>query len=267
LDTAFASLGDEPLDVFVWQQGESNQSLWFLYEAELRELIRRIRAWSNNPKLKIIINQLGPRREKAGLLSKVAMGKTKHNRSTAVFMSYWDIAFLREIQRRVALSDPNIEIVSTIDLTVKDGIHFDGTSQKEIGRRVGLVVQGSGGGPLPVAVSRDADDPKTLLLSCERVSGSVQVVDGWQQNVALSPRRGRQLPAFAEWPISISMPIQPCCFRPRISDFPSRPRYAMRTPWRSPSPRMCALAICFTGASTSEPTRPVTPVCNRASPA
>ena len=206
LQRAFEQLGDNSLDVFVWQQGESNQSLWFLYEAELLELIKRIRAQANNPNLQIIINQLGPRRQKAGLMTSTKLGKTKHNKTTPVFDSYWNMAFMREVQRRVAVADPNIDIVATIDLTVKDGIHFDGSSQKIIGQRVALVASKQPGGPIPVGVQRDPNDSKTLLVRFERVAGELRLVDGWQQNAALSKSPPTALPAdLSQWPVTADM--------------------------------------------------------------
>ena len=198
-DKAFAQLGDQPLYAFVWQQGESNQSRWFSYEAEFTELLQSIRQRANNPEVKIIINQLGPRRQKTGTLANVKMNKHKKLKAN-VFKSYWDMALMREVQRRIALSDPHIEIVATVDLQVKDGIHFNGDSQKEIGRRVGLVASGHGGGPVPTTVKRDAADPNTVLFHFDRVSGNITMVDGWQTNIALSPKPATPIPEqLGDW--------------------------------------------------------------------
>lgn len=48
---------------------------------------------------------------------------------------------------------------------------------------------------------RDPENPKILLLRCSRVSGSLELVEGWKTNAALSAAPAVGLPAdLSDWP-------------------------------------------------------------------
>lgn len=203
LDAAFERIGDGQLVAFVWQQGETNQSSWHTYGAELSALVARVRERSGNPALPVFLNQLGPRYEKVGLRTKVG---TKRQRRTGEigFVTYWNMAFMRELQRQVALADPHVHLIMTADLTLRDlGVHFDGDSHRTIGQRVAAAAAGTGAGAIPLRVQRDPEDARTVLMTCTRLTGHLQLVDGWQQNLAISPAPTAPLPAtLADWTLA-----------------------------------------------------------------
>ena len=201
LDAAFANVGEGKLDAFVWQQGESNQGGWYYYGQEVKDLIDRVRKRSGNMELPVYLNQLGPRYRKKGNSTLQSMNASNKAGRTH-FVSFWDMGLMREVQRRVALADPNVHLVMVADLTIHDGwVHLDGDSHREIGRRIGELHTKGAGGAIPYRVMRDPANPKVLLLKCVRVSESLKIVDGWKENAALSSAPSKPIPsAFEEWP-------------------------------------------------------------------
>ena len=57
-------------------------------------------------------------------MEKFGLGKSKHNKKTHNYISYWNMAFMRELQRRFAMSDPHVHIINTADLTLRDKASF-----------------------------------------------------------------------------------------------------------------------------------------------
>ena len=42
-----------------------------------------------------------------------------------------------------------------------------------------------------------------MILECERVTGSLTVIDGWKENIAISPKPAKKLPtSLGEWPVA-----------------------------------------------------------------
>lgn len=105
------------LRAILWHQGESdaNPQAAPLYESRLRALIGRFRSEFANPRLPILLGQLGHWPERP-----------------------WDEAWRRvdQAHRDIASSVPEVRFVSSEGLAHKgDVLHFDAPSARELGRR------------------------------------------------------------------------------------------------------------------------------------
>ena len=187
--TAYAGLrpGEVP-GAFAYYQGESDQRLFRGYERQLRDLIARVRGTSGRPDLPVLLAQLGPRyftTQKAGA------------------GAWWNMGFIREIQRRVALDLPHVHLIAAIDCSLRDtNVHLDRAAHREVGRRMGLALSGQPAGAIPERAWRDPGDPRAVLLRCVRVSGSLRLDEGWRDGMRLVA--AAELPAdFAAWPADL----------------------------------------------------------------
>ena len=179
---------------FVWYQGEAdagNLDLATRYQANLTDLVARVREASGNPKLPVVIVQLASMRSSSSAQA-------------------WGVAIVREAQRRAAEADENIAVVPALDLPIGDAVvHVAGSAQGELGRRQGLAMldlvyeQAVQRGPrfrrayFPPGESMDGH--AHVILEFTGVTDDLQLAEGWQQG--LSVVRGLDLPEdLADWP-------------------------------------------------------------------
>ena len=123
----------------LWYQGESdaNPADAPLYESRMEELVRSFRADLGQPNLPFYFVQLG------GFVTPADPG----------LVTSWSA--VRESQRKLAASLPNVGMVSAVDCGLDDGIHIDTDGLKTLGRRLAAVALGT---PAPAlkSVSYDA---------------------------------------------------------------------------------------------------------------
>lgn len=104
--------------VFLWYQGENNTVDGTTREGYIRELkehIARVRGRANNPKMLVLVVQLGPdiRRTNSGYMT------------------------IREAQRQFVLADEHAILVPALGRTLKDSVHLDNTGYRELGTEIG----------------------------------------------------------------------------------------------------------------------------------
>ena len=102
----------------LWHQGESNSKPDRIpnYEEQLQMLIDTFRGITGNPKLPVLIGELG---------SYFELIEAQQNSDA-----------INAIIHQVGLSDPNVRVITTADLHPKeDKVHFNSAGQREMGRR------------------------------------------------------------------------------------------------------------------------------------
>jgi hypothetical protein len=112
----------------LWYQGESDtaDTERGLYLERFRELVADFRQAFHRPDLPVITCQLN---RYVG----EAFSRPVHR--------YWEL--MREIQRQAAHTIPGVSVISTLDLTLSDGIHNDSRSNLVIGDRMAAAALGT----------------------------------------------------------------------------------------------------------------------------
>ena len=139
----------------LWYQGESDANLQDapLYEARMTALIESFRADFGQPDLPFYFVQLG------GFVTAPDPG----------LVQSWNS--VRESQRLLSSTLPNVGMVSAVDCGLDDGIHIDTAGLKSLGRRLAAIALGQ---PAPALKSIAHDDAAhTLRISFANVQGSL----------------------------------------------------------------------------------------------
>jgi hypothetical protein len=103
-------------DVFLWYQGESDGLRGVreeVYLEKLTDLVKRVRARAGNPKMTVVIVQIG------------ALGRRK------------PIPPIREAQRKFADNDSNAILVTALGRPLRDPYHLKKASYIELGEEIG----------------------------------------------------------------------------------------------------------------------------------
>ncbi|MCW8133359.1 MAG: hypothetical protein KIS92_23655, partial [Planctomycetota bacterium] len=113
---AAANGGGKGAGVFLWYQGETDGSKSMSadeYRKNLKTLVERVRALAKNPKLQVVIVQIG--------LWKNASG---------------DFMPIREGERKFVAEDGNALLVTALGRTSGDYVHLDTPGYKELGEEI-----------------------------------------------------------------------------------------------------------------------------------
>ena len=159
----------------LWYQGESdaNPADAPLYESRMTELIRSFRADFGRPDLPFYFVQLG------GFVTPADPG----------LVASWSA--VRESQRRLADSVPNVGMVSAVDCGLDDGIHIDTPGLKMLGRRLAAVALGT---PAP-ALKLVSYDPAAhqIRVSFDNIQGRLTAL-GRPAGFSLRDASGSEIP-------------------------------------------------------------------------
>ena len=159
----------------LWYQGESdaNPADAALYQARMTALVQSFRADLNSPDLPFLFVQLGP-------------FITDPDPS---LVAGWNQ--VREFQRLLLGTLPNVGMVSAIDCGLDDGIHIDTAGLKTLGHRLAAVASGR---PTP-ALRSAAFEPEhgRLRVSFDHVQGALQS-EGRPNGFTLRDSSGTELP-------------------------------------------------------------------------
>lgn len=159
----------------LWYQGESdaNPADAARYLARMTALVQSFRADLNSPDLPFLFVQLGP-------------FITDPDPS---LVAGWNQ--VREFQRLLLGTLPNVGMVSAIDCGLDDGIHIDTAGLKTLGRRLAAVASGR---PTP-ALRSAAFEPEhgRLRVSFDHVQGALQS-EGRPNGFTLRDSSGTELP-------------------------------------------------------------------------
>lgn len=159
----------------LWYQGESdaNPADAALYQARMTALVQSFRADLNSPDLPFLFVQLGP------FITDPDPG----------LVAGWNQ--VREFQRLLLGTLPNVGMVSAIDCGLDDGIHIDTAGLKILGRRLAAVASGR---PTP-ALRSAAFEPEhgRLRVSFDHVQGALQS-EGRPNGFTLRDSSGTELP-------------------------------------------------------------------------
>ena len=161
----------------LWYQGESdaNPADAPLYESRMAELVQSFRSDFGRPDLPFLFVQLG------GFVTPADPG----------LVSSWNA--VRESQRKLASSLPNVGMVSAVDCGLDDGIHIDTPGLKTLGRRLAAVALGT---PAPTLKSV-AYDPglHQIRVSFGNVQGALTTV-GRPAGFSLRDAGGTEVPVI-----------------------------------------------------------------------
>lgn len=159
----------------LWYQGESdaNPADAALYQARMTALVQSFRADLNSPDLPFLFVQLGP----------------FITDPDPTLVAGWNQ--VREFQRLLLGTLPNVGMVSAIDCGLDDGIHIDTAGLKTLGRRLAAVASGR---PTP-ALRSAAFEPEhgRLRVSFDHVQGALQS-EGRPNGFTLRDSSGTELP-------------------------------------------------------------------------
>ena len=159
----------------LWYQGESdaNPADAALYQARMTDLVQSFRADLNSPDLPFYFVQLGP------FITDPDPG----------LVAGWNQ--VREFQRLLLGTLPNVGMVSAIDCGLDDGIHIDTAGLKTLGRRLAAIASGR---PTP-ALRSIAFEPEQgrLRVSFDHVQGALQSEDR-PNGFSLRDSSGTELP-------------------------------------------------------------------------
>lgn len=159
----------------LWYQGESdaNPADAALYQARMTALVQSFRADLNSPDLPFLFVQLGP-------------FITDPDPS---LVAGWNQ--VREFQRLLLGTLPNVGMVSAIDCGLDDGIHIDTAGLKTLGRRLAAVASGR---PTPALRSATFEpEHGRLRVSFDHVQGALQS-EGRPNGFTLRDSSGTELP-------------------------------------------------------------------------
>ena len=170
----FRAIGGKVAGI-LWYQGESdaNSSDAAQYQQRMTALIQAFRDDFGQPDLPFYLVQLG------GWVNDPALD----------LITGWNR--VRETQRTLPETLPNVATVSAIDLGLDDGIHIDTVGLKTLGKRLAAVALGQ---PAPALKSAAWEaDNGWLRVSFENVSGGLQA-PGRPIGFSLRAADGRELP-------------------------------------------------------------------------
>lgn len=159
----------------LWYQGESdaNPADAALYQARMTALVQSFRADLNSPDLPFLFVQLGP------FITDPDPG----------LVAGWNQ--VREFQRLLLGTLPNVGMVSAIDCGLDDGIHIDTAGLKTLGRRLAAVASGR---PTPALRSATFEpEHGRLRVSFDHVQGALQS-EGRPNGFTLRDSSGTELP-------------------------------------------------------------------------
>lgn len=108
--------GGKDAGVFLWYQGENDGSTGMSeeeYRKNLKNLVERVRTLAKNPKLRVLIVQIGLWKNSKG-----------------------DFMPIREAERRFVIEDGNALLVTALGRTFGDGVHLDKPGYKELGEEI-----------------------------------------------------------------------------------------------------------------------------------
>lgn len=152
-----APLGEYRVKGFAWYQGESNVPRARLYAAQLGALIFDWRARMGGQTFLIVqLAAYGPY-------------------ASVPFPSGW--AALREAQRQVALRDPAVRLIPTMDIGDPHDIHP--ANKREIGRRLALATMSAGPNP-DIVLARSGDLLTVWLPTSYRLAGGSRTPIGFE---------------------------------------------------------------------------------------
>ncbi len=159
----------------LWYQGESdaNPADAPLYEQRMEELVQSFRADLGQPDLSFYFVQLG------GFVTPADPG----------LITSWSA--VRESQRKLSSSLPNVGMVSAVDCGLDDGIHIDTAGLKTLGRRLAAVALGT---PAPAlhSVSYEAAAHQ-IRVSFADVQGELTAL-GRPTGFSLRDKGGSEVP-------------------------------------------------------------------------
>ncbi len=159
----------------LWYQGESDATPADapLYEQRMAELVQSFRDDFGQPNLPFLFVQLG------GFVTAAEPG----------LVTSWNA--VRESQRKLAASLPNVGMVSAVDCGLDDGIHIDTPGLKTLGRRLAAVALGT---PVPSlkSVSHDAANHQ-IRVSFDGVQGALTAA-GRPAGFSLRDAEGSEIP-------------------------------------------------------------------------
>ena len=159
----------------LWYQGESdaNPADAAVYQQRMAELVQAFRADLGQPDLPFYLVQLGI----------FACDPSTDG------INGWNS--IRESQRVLPETLPNVAVVSAVDLGLDDGIHIDTAGLKTLGRRFAAVAQGK---PAPALKSVTFDPANNWLrVSFAHVQGSLQAA-GRPSGFSVRDAEGNDLP-------------------------------------------------------------------------
>lgn len=159
----------------LWYQGESdaNPADAALYQARMTALVQSFRADLNSPDLPFLFVQLGP----------------FITDPDPTLVAGWNQ--VREFQRLLLGTLPNVGMVSAIDCGLDDGIHIDTAGLKTLGRRLAAVASGR---PTPALRSATFEpEHGRLRVSFDHVQGALQS-EGRPNGFTLRDSSGTELP-------------------------------------------------------------------------
>lgn len=159
----------------LWYQGESdaNPADAPLYEARMAELVQSFRDDLGQPDLPFYFVQLG------GFVTPADPG----------LITSWSA--IRESQRKLAASLPNVGMVSAVDCGLDDGIHIDTPGLKMLGRRLAAVALGT---PAPSLMSVSYEAARhEIRVSFGDVQGQI-VAAGRPAGFSLRDAGGSKVP-------------------------------------------------------------------------
>lgn len=167
-EIAAARKNDATFRGFVWYQGESNvNENAGQYQNQLTELVRRIRQNAGNPKLPVIVVQIGA--------------------ATAYDGRDWMVGVVREAQRRFVESDDRAALVTAIDAEVGDyTVHMSQKGAQTLADRIAAAAQrlaygkeATGLGPQFESAMFATDDRRHVVVRFAGVSEKLVLSEGW----------------------------------------------------------------------------------------
>jgi len=160
----------------LWYQGENDTGPKpaAVYKEKFQELVGRLRADLKRPELPFYYAQL-----------------SRYVNKPAEFYAHWNV--VQEAQRTSEREVPNVRMVATIDLEMRDLIHISEGSQARLGRRFAHAVQGRGGPRLAEARWTSYNE---LRLRLTGVNGALQTAHGRIFGFEALTPDGRRLPLF-----------------------------------------------------------------------
>lgn len=196
------SAGDD-LKGMVWFQGEADGKTGKreFYVERTRRLFQTIRDTTGRPDLPVLMFQL--------------TNRTRED--------IWSRTFVRELQREIAESDPNVYLIPTLGLEMKDMSHLSNDGAADAGRRLGIValekIYGvhQGTGPKLQTAKLVNEDRTQVLITFTEVTGmlmlgpgtsSISVLDGFNYDSVFSTvdwNDSSQYPEMYERPISVDV--------------------------------------------------------------
>lgn len=153
---------------FVWYQGESNVNRGAgQYQDQLSELVSRLRTLTGEPKLPVIVVQIGA--------------------ATAYHGKDWATATIREAQRRFVEADSNAALVTAIDAEIGDyTVHLSKKGAEKVSRRIATVADRLAYGNDDIYLGPQfkeafflTEDRREVVVEFAHVRAQLTLRDGW----------------------------------------------------------------------------------------